>query len=103
MECARFEYAWQVAVVCEQMNTPGQLSNKRLGVGVGSGSARCLAGMRDHQLAPQIMAGDELNPFAVAYGSGVLHQTDVRSLIIADAPAIIVRSGDATMFGELGQ
>jgi hypothetical protein len=59
--------------------------------------------MCDHQLAPQIMIGDELNPFAVADSGGVLHQTDVRSLIIADTPAIIIRSGNAAMFCELGQ
>ena len=33
----------------------------------------------------------------------VLHQTNVRSLIIADTPAIIVRSRNAAMFSERGQ
>lgn len=85
------------------MRTPGQLSNKRLSVGVCAGSARCLAGMCDHIMATQIMTGDKLNPFAVADSSGILDQADVESFIIADTPAVVVRAGNAAMFGECWQ
>ena len=54
LECIRFEYSRKIAVVCEEMDAPRQLSNKRLGVRVGSRSACCPAGVCDDLCVPNI-------------------------------------------------
>ena len=103
LKCFRFEYSRKIAIVGEEMNAPRQLSNERLGVGVGPRSACCPADVRDHQQASQVVIGDELNPIAVRDCSRFLEQADVQSFIIADAPTVSVCSGGSAVLSELRQ